>query len=42
MSASQSGKAIADALQHRFGESFAIDETLSGLDDAMRSLSRKK
>jgi nitroreductase len=41
MSASQSGKAIADALQHRFGESFAVDETLSGLDELARLAGRR-
>jgi len=41
MSASQSGKAIADALQHRFGESFAVDEKLSGLDELARLAGRR-
>jgi nitroreductase/FMN reductase [NAD(P)H] len=41
MSASQSGKAIADALQHRFGESFAVDENLSGLDELARLAGRR-
>jgi nitroreductase/FMN reductase [NAD(P)H] len=41
MSASQSGKAIADALQHRFGESFAVDETLPGLDELARLAARR-
>ena len=41
MSASQSGKAIADALQHRFGESFAVDESLPGLDELARLAGRR-
>jgi len=41
MSASQSGKAIADALQHRFGESFTVDENLSGLDELARLAGRR-
>src|SRR5882724_355795 len=41
MSASQSGKAIADALQHRFGESFTVDESLSGLDELARVAGRR-
>src|SRR3954471_15300072 len=41
MSASQAGKAIADALQRRFGESFAVDENLSGLDELARMAGRR-
>ena len=41
MSASQSGKAIADALQHRFGESLAVDENLPGLDELARLAARR-
>jgi nitroreductase len=41
MSASQSGKAIADALQHRFGETFAVDESLPGLDELARLAARR-
>jgi nitroreductase len=41
MSASQNGKAIADALQHRFGESFAVDENLPGLDELARLAARR-
>ena len=41
MSASQSGKAIADALQHRFGETLAVDENLPGLDELARLAARR-
>jgi nitroreductase/FMN reductase [NAD(P)H] len=41
MSSSQSGKAIADALQHRFGKTFAVDESLSGLDELARMAGRR-
>ena len=41
MSASQSGKAIADALQRRFGETIAVDENLSGLDELARMAGRR-
>jgi nitroreductase len=41
MSASQSGKAIAEALQRRFGETFAVDENLSGLDELARMAGRR-
>jgi nitroreductase/FMN reductase [NAD(P)H] len=41
MSASQSGKAITDALQRRFGESIAVDESLSGLDELARMAGRR-
>ena len=41
MSASQAGKTIADALQRRFGESFAVDESLSGLDELARMAGRR-
>ena len=41
MSASQHAKATADALQHRFGESFAVDETTAGLDELARLASRR-
>jgi nitroreductase/FMN reductase [NAD(P)H] len=41
MSARQSTKAIADALQARFGETLAIDERLSGLDALARIAGRR-
>src|SRR5690242_20006677 len=41
MSASQSGKAIVDALQRRFGETVAVDENLSGLDELARMAGRR-
>jgi nitroreductase/FMN reductase [NAD(P)H] len=41
MSASQSGKAIAEALQRRFGETFVVDESLSGLDELARMAGRR-
>ena len=41
MSASQSGKAIADALQHRFGKSLAVDENLPGLNGLARLAARR-
>jgi nitroreductase/FMN reductase [NAD(P)H] len=41
MSARQSTKAIADALQARFGETLAIDEHLSGLDALARIAGRR-
>src|SRR5215475_2938111 len=41
MSASQAGKAISDALQRRFGETFVVDESLSGLDELARMAGRR-
>jgi nitroreductase len=41
MSASQNGKVLADALQHRFGESFAVDENLPGLGELARLAARR-
>ena len=41
MSISQSGKTIVDALQARFGETLAVDESLSGLDELARLAGRR-
>jgi nitroreductase len=41
MSAQQSAKAVADALQARFGETLAVDESLPGLDALARIAGRR-
>jgi nitroreductase/FMN reductase [NAD(P)H] len=41
MSAQQSAKAVADALQARFGETFAVNESLPGLDALARIAGRR-
>ena len=41
MSNPQSGKAAADALEARFGETFGVDDTLTGLDQLARLAGRR-